>query len=77
MFESSQHPIIVGQAAYNSAYGTAFSAGSDCNAAGSTLQICDGFVRVNDTAQFGFNTLKSADHQDHACRCSPRPSTTR
>ena len=22
------------------------------------MQICDGFVRVNDTAQFGFNTLK-------------------
>ena len=34
VFESSQHPIIVGQAAYNSAYGTSFSAGSDCNAAG-------------------------------------------
>jgi FtsP/CotA-like multicopper oxidase with cupredoxin domain len=59
VFESSQHPIVVGQAAYNSAYGTAFSAGSDCNAAGSTLQICDGFVRVNDTATFGFNTLKA------------------
>ena len=58
VFESSQHPIIVGQAAYNSAYGTSFSTGSDCNAAGTTLQICDGFVRVNDTAQFGFNTLK-------------------
>ena len=58
VFESSQHPIIVGQQAYNSAYGTSFSGGSDCNAVGSTLQICDGFVRVNDTAQFGFNTLK-------------------
>jgi FtsP/CotA-like multicopper oxidase with cupredoxin domain len=57
VFEKSQHPIIVGQAAYNSAYGTSFAAGSDCNALGSTLQICDGFVRVNDTAQFGFNTL--------------------
>jgi FtsP/CotA-like multicopper oxidase with cupredoxin domain len=57
VFESGQHPIIVGQAAYNSAYGTGFSTGSDCNAAGSTLSICDGFVRVNDTAQFGFNTL--------------------
>ena len=33
VFESSQHPIIVGQAAYNSAYGTSFSRGSDCNAA--------------------------------------------
>ena len=58
MFESSQHPIIVGQAAYNSAYGTSFSASSNCNDIGSTLQICDGLVRVNDTMTFGFNTLK-------------------
>ena len=26
VFESGQHPIIVGQAAYNSAYGTSFAA---------------------------------------------------
>jgi FtsP/CotA-like multicopper oxidase with cupredoxin domain len=58
-FESGQHPIIVGQAAYNSAYGTAFAASSNCNAQGSTLQKCDGFVRVNDTTTFGFNTLKA------------------
>ena len=36
MFESGQHPIIVGQAAYNSAYGTSFAASSNCNAPGST-----------------------------------------
>ena len=59
VFESSQHPIIVGQAAYNSAYGTKFSSASNCNALGSTLQICDGLVRVNDTQTFGFNTLKA------------------
>jgi len=59
VFESGQHPIIVGQAAYNSAYGTKFSAASNCNAIGSTLQICDGLVRVNDTETFGFNTLKA------------------
>ncbi len=62
VFESGQHPIIVGQAAYNSAYGTSFSAGSNCNpvpnSANPTFQICDGFVRVNDTMSFGFNTLK-------------------
>ena len=57
MFESGQHPIIVGQAAYNSAYGTTFAASSNCNAPGSTVQRCDGFVRVNDTLTFGFNTL--------------------
>ena len=60
MFESGQHPIIVGQAAYNSAYGTSFAASSNCNAPGSTAAPrCDGLVRVNDTATFGFNTLKA------------------
>ena len=62
VFESSQHPIIVGQAAYNSAYGTSFSGASDCNTVGptgTTLQICDGFLRVDDTATFGFNTLRN------------------
>jgi FtsP/CotA-like multicopper oxidase with cupredoxin domain len=57
VFESSQHPIIVGQAAYNSAYGTSFAASSNCNAPGSTLQRCDGLVRVNDTTNFSFNSL--------------------
>jgi FtsP/CotA-like multicopper oxidase with cupredoxin domain len=59
VFESGQHPIIVGQAAYNSSYGTSFAASSNCNVAGSTLQRCDGLVRVNDTMTFGFNTLKA------------------
>jgi FtsP/CotA-like multicopper oxidase with cupredoxin domain len=62
VFESGQHPIIVGQAAYNSAYGTSFSTGSNCNPVPNdlnpTFQVCDGFVRVNDTTSFGFNTLK-------------------
>lgn len=57
VFEAGQHPIIVGQAAYNSAYGTNFAAGSNCNVPNSTVQRCDGFVRVNDTMVFGFNTL--------------------
>jgi FtsP/CotA-like multicopper oxidase with cupredoxin domain len=57
VFESDQHPIIVGQAAYNSAYGTNFAASSNCNTPGSTNQRCDGFVRVSDTSSFGFNTL--------------------
>jgi FtsP/CotA-like multicopper oxidase with cupredoxin domain len=59
VFESGQHPIIVGQAAYNSAYGTSFAASSNCNAPGSTVQRCDGYVRVNDTMNFGFNTLSA------------------
>ncbi len=60
-FEEAQPPIIVGQAAYNSAYGTSFSSSSNCNPVPNdpnpAFQICDGFVRVNDTATFGFNTL--------------------
>lgn len=59
VFESGQHPIIVGQAAYNSAYGKSFSPSSNCNAPGSTLTTCDGFVRVSDTSVFGFNTLSA------------------
>jgi len=57
VFESSQHPIIVGQAAYNSAYGKTFAAASNCNAPNSTVQRCDGFVRISNTSTFGFNTL--------------------
>ncbi|WP_307845011.1 multicopper oxidase domain-containing protein [Actinotalea solisilvae] len=58
VFESGQHPIIVGQSPYNSAYGSTFAASGNCNAKGSTLQRCDGLVRVNDTASFAFNTLR-------------------
>jgi FtsP/CotA-like multicopper oxidase with cupredoxin domain len=57
VFEAGQHPTIVGQAAYNTAYGKNFAASSNCNVPGSSLQRCDGFVRINDTAQFSFNTL--------------------
>ncbi|HNN12341.1 MAG TPA: multicopper oxidase domain-containing protein, partial [Anaerolineales bacterium] len=58
VFEAGQPPIIVGQAVYNSAYGTAFAGASNCNVTPtSTVQRCDGLVRVNNTASFGFNTL--------------------
>ncbi len=58
VFESAQHPIIVGQAEYNSAYGTNFSASGDCNG-GSTSTVCDGHLRINNQGGtlFGFNTL--------------------
>ena len=63
VFESGQHPIIVGQAAYNSAYATGFAADANCNPVPNdpnpAFQVCDGFVRIADTATFGFNTLKS------------------
>lgn len=59
VFESGQNPVIVGQAAYNSAYGTSFAASSNCNVKNSSVKTCDGLVRVNDTSTFGFNTLKA------------------
>jgi FtsP/CotA-like multicopper oxidase with cupredoxin domain len=60
VFESSQPPIIVGQAAYNSAYGTNFAASCYCND-GSTSTLCDGYARILDQGGdlFGFNTLKA------------------
>jgi FtsP/CotA-like multicopper oxidase with cupredoxin domain len=59
VFESGQNPIIVGQAAYNSAYGTSFVSSSWCNAPGSTLTKCDGFARISEQGgdTFKFNTL--------------------
>ncbi|MEV7237671.1 multicopper oxidase domain-containing protein [Streptomyces sp. NPDC051020] len=59
VFESGQNPVIVGQAAYNSAYGTSFAASSNCNVKNSSVNTCDGLVRVHDTSTFGFNTLKA------------------
>ena len=58
VFESGQHPIIVGQSEYNSAYGTNFVASGDCNN-GSGSTSCDGHLRVNNQGGtlFGFNTL--------------------
>ena len=60
VFESGQHPIIVGQAAYNSAYGTNFAASSWCNAPGTTVTRCDGYARISEQGGdlFGFNTLR-------------------
>ena len=63
VFEAGSDPIIVGQAAYNSAYGTNFAAGGWCNAPGSTSTNCDGYARIAEGSQpsdlFGFNTLNS------------------
>ena len=67
VFEKGQDPIIVGQAAYNSAYGTSFVSSGWCNAPGATgaaATRCDGFARIAEgnhpTDLFGFNGLKSA-----------------
>ncbi len=58
VFESGQHPIIVGQAAYNSAYGTSFAASGDCTDPASTIK-CDGFARIAQQGGdlFTFDTL--------------------
>jgi len=53
-FEASQHPIIVGQAAYNSAYGTSFSASGNCSDLNATNN-CDGFLRIG---QYGGQPLR-------------------
>ena len=45
VFESGQHPIIVGQAAYNSAYGTRFAKSGNC--ATSPYAKCDGLARIS------------------------------
>ncbi len=59
MFESSQDPIIVGQAAYNSAYGKNFVASGDCTNQNATNK-CDGFARIAQQGgqTFRFDTLK-------------------
>ena len=65
VFESGQNPIIVGQAPYNSAYGSNFVASGWCNAPGSAAPTkCDGYARIQEGSQpgdlFGFNGLKGA-----------------
>jgi FtsP/CotA-like multicopper oxidase with cupredoxin domain len=59
VFESGQHPIIVGQAAYNSAYGTSFAASGNCSTPTSTIK-CDGLARINQQGgdPFTFDTLR-------------------
>ena len=54
VFESGQHPIIVGQAAYNSAYGTNFAASGNCTDLNASNK-CDGFLRID---QYGNQPLR-------------------
>ena len=53
VFESGQHPIVVGQKAYNTAYGTTFDTGSLGTSPNERL---DGLVRMTDTT-LDFQTL--------------------
>jgi hypothetical protein len=62
VFESGQHPIIVGQAAYNSAYGTSFTGSGWCNAPSNASARCDGLARISEQGgdMFKFDTLTGA-----------------
>ncbi len=59
VFESGQNPIIVGQAAYNSAYGTSFASAGWCNNPSNPSAKCDGFARISEQGgeTFKFDTL--------------------
>ena len=59
VFESGQNPIIVGQAAYNSAYGTDFTTAGWCNNPTNPSPQCDGFARISEQGYdiFKFDTL--------------------
>lgn len=72
VFESSQNPIIVGQAPYNTAYGKAFAANGDCNQDGST--VCDGLARISNQGGelFKFNTLITGTEDTLAVMIEPK-----
>ncbi len=74
VFESGQHPIIVGQAPYNSAYGATFAASGYCNADGSTSTRCDGYARINDQGgdMFKFNTLRTGTGATISVKIEPK-----
>ena len=59
VFESGQHPIIVGQAPYNSAYGSNFASSGWCNAPSNPSAKCDGYARISEQGgdMFKFDTL--------------------
>jgi FtsP/CotA-like multicopper oxidase with cupredoxin domain len=61
VFESGQNPTIVGQAGYNSAYGTNFVSAGWCNAPTNPSARCDGFARISEQGgdTFNFNTLRT------------------
>jgi FtsP/CotA-like multicopper oxidase with cupredoxin domain len=61
VFEKSQHPIIVGQAAYNVALGTSFIQTGWCSAPKNPTPDCDGFARIQEQGgtPFKFDTLNN------------------
>ena len=75
VFEAGQHPTIVGQAAYNSAYGSSFVGTGNCSAPVNPSVKCDGFARIDQQGgqNFTFDTLSGASCRS---RCSRKRSTT-
>jgi FtsP/CotA-like multicopper oxidase with cupredoxin domain len=59
VFESGSDPVIVGQDAYDSAYGTNFVGTGNCNSPTTPTAKCDGFARINQQGGdlFKFDTL--------------------
>jgi hypothetical protein len=59
VFEKGQNPVIVGQAAYNSAYGTNFVSSGFCSSPKAPSVKCDGFARIQQQGgqEFKFDTL--------------------
>ena len=61
VFESGSDPIVVGQAAYNQAYGTTFAGGGWCSSPQKPSVKCDGYARIQEGSQptdlFKFDTL--------------------
>ena len=59
VFEASQNPVIVGQAAYNSTYGSNFAESGWCNSPKNATVTCDGIARIGEQGGdlFKFDTL--------------------
>jgi FtsP/CotA-like multicopper oxidase with cupredoxin domain len=59
VFEASANPIVVGQAAYNTAYGTNFVKTGYCSAPSTPSARCDGLARIDQQGgtSFKFDTL--------------------
>ena len=68
---------IVGQAAYNSAYGACFAASSNCNAQAASRRSATAWSGSNDTGNVRLQHAAVAATQDRPCRWSRRRSTTR
>ncbi len=64
VFESGSDPIIVGQAAYNTAYGTSFVQSGYCNSPRSPSAKCDGFARIDE--QGGLDPMTVNGNQTYA-----------